>query len=104
VLRADEESDGIAAASGGPRARATDLALVARAWITEEPGSASRRDTGDMRASEVATVDVMSGNLDARGSGFHRRDALRAAARRLGQKLARKLMGKPAASDEMVDR
>jgi hypothetical protein len=104
VLRVDEASEGIAASRGAPVARGSDTGLVARAWIAWAPGAPPERDTGDMRAEGVATVDEKGGMLDPGTSGFHRADALRATARRLGHKLARKLTGYPAASEDAIDR
>ena len=60
-----------------------------------------------MRAADLISVDLAStGGLtpDPRAGLFHHTDALRAAARRLGCKLARKLLGQPAASEDIVDR
>jgi hypothetical protein len=105
VLRADDSSEGIAVRSGAPAARAEEVSIVARAWITPEPGASPEHDTGDMRAAVVAAVDESTcGAFDLRASGFHHADALRAAARRLGQKLARKLIGHPATSEDTLDR
>ncbi|HXN31973.1 MAG TPA: hypothetical protein VN894_08930 [Polyangiaceae bacterium] len=106
VLRASESSEGIAARAGRPAARAIDVGLTGRAWIVRAPGASPERDTGDMRAAEVISVDETAGVADPRSSWFHQEDALRAAARRLGRKLARKVMGHPAAPDmsEEVDR
>ena len=100
VLRAIEASEGIVARGGAPAARGIDVGIVARAWIAQSPGEAPVRDTGDMRAGEVITVDETGGVLDPRSSSFHQADALRAAARRLGYKLARRLMGHPAAGED----
>jgi hypothetical protein len=106
VLRADEASEGIAAGATGPQtgpvARATDVALVARAWIVVAPDAPPQSDTGDLRAEETVTVDTSSQTEapDPRASVFHRADALRAAARRLGRQLARRVLGFPAASEE----
>jgi hypothetical protein len=100
VLRTSESSEGIAARAGGPFARGVDVGIVARAWIAFEPGALPERDTGDMRAEEVISVDETAGAVDPIASGIHQSDALRAAARRLGRKLARKLMGRPATSEE----
>jgi hypothetical protein len=113
VLRADEASEGIAssatraagavgapAASAWPRARATDLGITARAWIVRAEGAPPESDTGDLRAEETLGVDVANtGAADPRASAFHDADALRAAARRLGRKLAFRITGEPAASD-----
>jgi hypothetical protein len=103
VLRADEASEGIAASRAPaprPVARATDVAIAARAWIVVAPGAAPESDTGDMRAEETVAVDMNAAGPDPRTSGFHDADALRAAARRLGRRLAYKVTGEPAASDE----
>jgi hypothetical protein len=133
VLRAGDESQGIAVAPGAPTppsppgapplpagaglrvpaARGVDVGVVARAWIVPAPGAPPERDTGDMRASDVVAVDrsgpavggaavggATGGALDPRAAGFHEADARRAAARRLGCKLGRKLLGEPAASEE----
>jgi len=56
-----------------------------------------------MRADDVMAVDAMGpsgGVRDPRASAFHYADALRATARRLGRKLARRVMGDPAASED----
>lgn len=103
VLRADEASEGIAAGANGPLARATDVAILGRAWLVRSPGASPESDSGDMRAQEVITLDVTQGVLDPRASGLHHADALRAAARRLGRKLARRVMGQPAASEDVSE-
>ncbi|CAN5924695.1 hypothetical protein BH11MYX4_BH11MYX4_31520 [soil metagenome] len=100
ILRADEQSEGIAAvpdAEGriAPQSRATRVALVARAWVLRAPGGERERDTGDVRAFE--TVAVAS---DARASTFRHSDALRVAGRRVGKRLAGRIMGLPTPSDE----
>jgi hypothetical protein len=80
------------------------VALVARAWIAEEPGGPRLADTGDMRAEETVAVDLGEPGgtpaADPRAGAFHRADALRAAARRLGRGLARRVAGLPASSDD----
>jgi hypothetical protein len=114
VLREDEASEGIAygasasSGSGGggtpaPVARATDVGLVARAWVVSAPGSAPEDDTGDMRTEEVLAVDGTPGALSEKAvtaDMFHFADGLRAAARRLGHKLASRVLGEPAASED----
>ena len=100
VLRADEASEAIAAGrdSAGallPQSRATRVGLVARAWVLTGPGAERERDTGDVRAYESVTVAA-----DARAASFRESDALRAAGRRLGQRLAARVMGRPAPTDE----
>jgi len=102
VLRADETSEGVAAGAGGPRARALDVGIVARAWVARAPEAPPERDTGDLRAQESISVDETGvGTPDPRAGGFHGADALRAAARRLGQELAHKVRGEPAAGEDL---
>lgn len=96
VLRADEASDGIAAAGNPsqPVARSTRVGLVARAWIVREKDGARERDTGDVRAlDEVATAP------DARAATFQYADALRAAGRRVGRSLGAHLVGLPSTTE-----
>ena len=97
VLRLDESSEGIAAPRGatGPVARATEVAVVARAWIASAPDAPFEHDTGDMRV-----LDVIAVSADARGDTFQHDDATRAAARRIGHKLALKVLGHPATPEE----
>lgn len=102
VLRSDAESEGIAA-RGGPVARATNVALVARAWVVASKGAPAAADTGDFRAEETVSLDVVGTAPDPRAAAFHDADALRSAARRLGRKLALKLLGAPPATEEDVD-
>jgi hypothetical protein len=98
VLRSDVASAGVAAAGGLPTARASEIGLVARAWLATSAGAAPRADTGDLRAEESSAIDAPAGVLDPRGAAFHDTDALRAAARRLGRRLAQKILGLPAAT------
>jgi hypothetical protein len=102
VLKTDESSEAMTVGTTGPMARATDVGILARAWVVSNAGGQRERDTGDIRADEVIAVDRIQGVLDPRGSAFHEADALRAAARRLGLKLASKLLGDAAASEEPV--
>jgi len=100
ILRADEQSDGIAAVPDGdgrlgPQSRATRVALVARAWVLRAPGAERERDTGDVRAFETVAVAA-----DARAATFRQSDALRVAGRRVGRRLAGRIMGLPTPSDE----
>jgi hypothetical protein len=104
VLRADRTSEGVAVRGGGPAARASDAAILARAWITLAPGASAERDTGDLRAEDTVAVDEEGAMPDRRSTAFHDADALRASARRLGHKLARRLMGYPTTSEETMDR
>lgn len=100
VLRAINSSEGVSDRLGAPFARGVGVGVVARAWIAAGPEQPPSQDTGDMQAEEVITVDQTAGALDPRATAFHTRDALRAAARRLGYRLARKLMGHPAVDEE----
>lgn len=100
VLRADESSEGVSAtpeADGrlAPQSRATRVGLVARAWVLRTPGGERERDTGDVRAFEIVAVAP-----DARSSTFRHSDALRAAGRRVGKRLAARILGIPAPTDE----
>lgn len=101
ILRMDEAAEGIAAIAAGsggdlvPQARATRVGLVARAWVVRGPGAERERDTGDVRTFETV---ALAG--DARGAAFRHSDALRAAGRRLGRRLASRIMGLPSPSDE----
>jgi hypothetical protein len=102
VLRAAEASEGIAAGASAtapaPEARGIAVRVVARAWIVASPGAAPERDTGDVTSEDVIAVDGSKGALSLRSATFHETDAVRAAARRLGERLGRKVIGIPAAS------
>jgi hypothetical protein len=101
VLRADEASEGITAGANGPVARGTGVAVVARAWVEPAEGAAHASETGDMRAEESIAVDTtVLGADDPRAAVFHTADARRAAARRLGRKLAARVLGQPSASED----
>jgi hypothetical protein len=107
VLRGDEASEAIGvgtsspnSAWGPPAARATDVGVTARAWIVRSAGAPPENDTGDLRAEEVLAVDETDGVRNPAGDMFHHADGLRAAARRLGRKLAHKVLGQPAASED----
>jgi hypothetical protein len=113
VLRLDETSEGIAAVPGGalgpaagglplspggplaPLARATAVGVLARAWIEQSPEAPRERETGDMR-----TADVQRAEADPRLEALRQDDAVRAAARRLGERLARRILGEPETGDE----
>ncbi len=110
VLREDEAGEGIAAVTprGGekavPRARGSEVGVVARAWIVRVQGGPHEAETGDMRAmSLVASTDpatVPGGGLSAEALGHD--DALHATARRLGGRLAQRILGHPVAREELV--
>jgi hypothetical protein len=113
VLRTDESSEGIAAPNdagiggsqgGGPRARATEVGLVARAHLVRAPGGPEERDTGDVRAMDLVASDFALGAPDPRSDALHHEDALRVVAHRLGERLALRILGVPTASDEGMGR
>lgn len=99
VLRADEASEGVAAADGPdrlvPQSRATRVGLVVRAWISRGPNQSIERDTGDLRSLE--TIGVAP---DPKSAAFSYDDALRTAGRRAGKRLADRLLGLPAPTEE----
>jgi hypothetical protein len=113
VLRIDAASEGIAAVPGGsrgttvgglpiapggppsPLARGTRIGVLARAWLERAPGGPKERESGDLRA-----VDIMGAETDARLEALRLDDASRAAARRLGERLARRVLGEPDAPDD----
>ena len=95
VLRADEASEGISAVDGQPSARAARVGIVARAWVVRAKDGPRERDTGDVRTMETVAVA-----RDATTATFRHSDALKAAGRRAGRRLASRLMGLPSASDD----
>ena len=104
VLRIDESADGIAAVRGQPRARATEVGLVARAWLVRSEGASPERDTGDVRAMDLVGVDTALTLADPRRDALHHADAVRAVARRVGKRLAARILGHPVAVDEGIGR
>jgi hypothetical protein len=69
--------------------------MVARGWVVRSKGAPPERDTGDVRVFETVSVA-----FDARAATFRHSDALRAAGRRVGKRVATRIMGLPSASDE----
>jgi hypothetical protein len=104
VLRADEASEGVVAVGGArgvPRARASEVGIVARAWIVRTEGGPQERDTGDVRAFDlVATPPRGELGGDLAAESFRHDDTLRAVARRVGQRLGLRILGHPIARDE----
>ncbi len=99
VLRADEASEAIGAVRSTdgvlvPEARATRIGVVARAWLVRSKDGPRERDTGDVRAFELVGVAT-----DARAATFQNADALRAAGRRVGQRLGTRILGLPTSGD-----
>jgi hypothetical protein len=95
VLRADETSEGIVAVNAPegqvPKARASELGVVVRAFVTRRSGGAAELDTGDLRESLLAGSPLG----DSVRETWQREDALRAAARRLGGRAALRVLGHP---------
>ncbi len=99
VLRADEASEGVAAVDGPgrlvPQSRATRVGLLVRGWIRRGPDRPLERDTGDLRALETIAVAPSSP-----AAAFSYDDALRTAGRRAGKRLADRILGLPAPTEE----
>jgi hypothetical protein len=99
VVRVDEQTAGISSASARPKnvplARGSSIGVAARAWIQSAPGAPAARDSGDMRRVEQYANDSVPTEEAAT-----REDAIRAAARQVGQALARRLLGLPEAANE----
>ena len=102
VLRADERSEGIAAvggATGVPKARASEVGVIARAWLVRSEGGPREADTGDIRAFNVVTT---RGSEQLGAESLRHDDALRAVARRVGERLGMRVLGHPVARDESM--
>ena len=102
VLREDETSEGIVGASTPsghvPVARGTEVGVVARAWIVRDAAKNHEADTGDMRSFDLVGAPQEGSGLAA--EALRHDDALRATARRLGQRLALRVLGHPVSSQE----
>jgi hypothetical protein len=94
VLRIDETSAGIVSDGTNPHASGTYRAVVARAWIVDRAGAEPTRDTGDVRAEDLAAVQA-----GAVGDELAAIDGARAVARRLGRRIALRVLGHPTSSD-----
>jgi hypothetical protein len=57
-----------------------------------------------MRAMDLAASDLTAGAPDVVSDAFHHRDVLRGVGKRLGDRLARHILGDPTASDEAIGR
>jgi hypothetical protein len=106
VTGASESSEGIEVSAAGrapgarvfdqtPTARATSVAIVARACVVRASGADPERDTGDMRVEDLVGADA----VDPVSAGFVYEDAQRAAGHRLGRKLAARILGDPSVSE-----
>jgi hypothetical protein len=111
VTRLDEASDAIAA-SGAPGARqpvarATQVGVVARAWLVRAAGGEHERDTGDVRVLLATSATTAAGSTGSANppaiDELHHLDALRAAGRRAGVRLARRILGQPAPESDLLD-
>lgn len=93
LLRVDEEGAGIAIdpASGAPLARGLRVTVTGRARLWAAGGRDLLRETGDVRSSLV----VSRGQGDAAAASTAVKDAARLAGRRLGERLARRILGLP---------
>jgi hypothetical protein len=91
LLRVDETGEGIAlAARDLPLARGLRVTAIGRGRLRRAGAAAAERDTGDLSAEETV---ARGGSVAAATVG--REEAGRAAARRLGEVLVRKLLGFP---------
>ncbi len=88
ILRVDERSEGIAGAAGAaPAARGIRLTIVGRARAGDAEG-APARDSGEVTVSEVfARADSAALGIVGRSEAGPR------AGRRLGERLARRVLG-----------
>jgi hypothetical protein len=108
VTRLDEAADAIAAGAAGtvPAARATAVGVVARAWLVRAEGAEHERDTGDVRvlleAGATTPGDATESASASAVDALHHDDALRAAARRAGVRLARRVLGQPAPEGDLA--
>jgi hypothetical protein len=95
VLRADETSEGIVSVNAPegavPKARASELAVVVRAFVQRRAGGSSELDTGDLRAEALQGAPLG----DSVRETWQREDSLRAVARRLGGRVAYRVLGHP---------
>lgn len=95
VLRADESSEGIVSMNAPegqvPKARASELGVVVRAFVLRRSGAAAELDTGDLREGLLAGAPLG----DSVRETWQREDSLRAVARRLGGRAAMKVLGHP---------
>jgi hypothetical protein len=73
------------------------VGIVARAWIVRTEGAPHEADTGDVRGFDAV---ASSGSSSLVGETVRHDDALRAVARRVGQRLGMRLLGHPVSRDE----
>lgn len=95
LLRVDETGEGLADASGRPLARGLRITAVGRARVYRGPSTEAALDTGDVSAH----VSLAPGALEAEALVLRER-AVVAASQKLGVRLAERVLGLPAPSDE----
>ncbi len=95
VTRIDETADSISAQGGVPSARGLTVAVVGRGLVQDGAQPNATRDTGDMRATVTRATPG-----DVRADAFAHDDAVRAAAHRLGWKIALRALGEPVTSED----
>ena len=96
LVRVEEEGAGIAVdpgAGAAPLARGLRVTVTGRArlWAAGGQRPTPLRETGDVRAS----FTISRGQGDAAATAAAREDAARIAGRRLGERLARRILGVP---------
>jgi hypothetical protein len=95
VIRVDEVAEGIRDTTSGPLARGSGVGVTARAWLERFQGAGPERDTGDVRR-----VTTVAQDRDSERSANAFSDGGRAAGRRVGEALARRLLGEAEPSVE----
>lgn len=92
IVRVDEEAAALRVDRGDPRliARGVRITVTGRARVRAGAGGATLRDTGDM-----STTDVFARPDDPAAAAAAREEAGRLVSRRLGERLVRRLLGRP---------
>jgi len=96
VLRIDETSAGVLSDGINPHASGSYRGVIARAWVVPQEGAEAVRDTGDVRTDDLAAVQPNAVQDDLAAI-----DGARAAARRLGRRIALRVLGHPTSSDAL---
>jgi hypothetical protein len=95
LLRVDETGEGLADVQGRPLARGLRITAVGRARVFRGPSAEAALDTGDVSAH----VSLAPGTVEAEALVLRER-AVVAASQKLGIRLAERVLGLPAPSDE----
>jgi hypothetical protein len=95
LSRVDETGEGLADASARPLARGLRITAVGRARVFRDASSEAALDTGDVSAH----VSLAPGTVEAEALVLRER-AVVAASQKLGVRLAERVLGLPAPSDE----